>query len=175
MQMRHAAFSCAVLFCAALVTSCTETYGNKSVASAAVYGQLAPGRATRQDVYDALGQPSDVVVMEKGTLWTYHYRHARNNLVGNIPLFGIGLIAGGKNGDVHTVLALFDRKGVLSSRTASRRELYTSNLFSLKRSLDGMIGDDLSHGRVEAEMKRIGRPFNAQAAKDAKILEEALH
>ncbi len=79
----------------------------------------------------------------------------------------MGLIAGGKNGDVYTVLVLFDRKGVLLSRTADRRKLYTSNLASLKRSVDDMMEDNSSHRRVEAEMKKIGKPFSEEAARKA--------
>lgn len=90
----------AVLPCVAagglVLAACSVTYGNKAVASASSYEGLKPGRATKADVYETLGQPSDVLEMEKGVLWTYRYRKAKNNLVGNIPLFGVGLIAGGK-------------------------------------------------------------------------------
>ena len=168
----------AVLPCVAagglVLAACSVTYGNKAVASASSYEGLKPGRATKADVYETLGQPSDVLEMEKGVLWTYRYRKAKNNLVGNIPLFGVGLIAGGKNGDVYTVLVLFDRKGVLLSRTADRRKLYTSNLASLKRSVDDMMEDNSSHRRVEAEMKKIGKPFSEEAARESRLLESSL-
>lgn len=94
--------------------------------------------------------------------------------MGNIPLFGVGLIAGGKNGDVYTVLVLFDRKGVLQSRTADRRKLYTSNLASLKRSVDDMMEGNSSHRRVEAEMKKIGKPFSKEIARESRLLESSL-
>jgi hypothetical protein len=112
--------------------------------------------------------------MKNGVLWTYRYHKAKNDFLGNIPLFGVGLIAGGKNGDVYTVLALFDRRGVLASRSAARQKLYTSNLASLKRSLDVMMEGESSHQRVEMEMKKIGRPFDPSAAKDADLLEKSL-
>ncbi|MCC8147691.1 hypothetical protein [Akkermansia sp.] len=173
MQMRYVLFPFMAALCLT-PAACSVTYGNKSVASPAVYGALTPGKSVKTDVYDALGQPSDVVTMEKGVLWTYRYRKAKNNLLGNVPLFGVNLIAGGKNGDVYTVLALFDRKGVLASRSSEQKKLYTSNLASLKRTLDGMIEDDSSHQRVEAEMKKIGRPFDPDAAKEAMLLEKSL-
>ena len=72
------------------------------------------------------------------------------------------------------MLALFDRRGVLASRTAARQKLYTSNLASLKRSLDVMMEGESSHRRVETEMKKIGRPFAPSAAKDADLLEKSL-
>lgn len=171
---RHYAALGSLAFSCLLVGACAVTYGNKAVSSATSYEGLKPGTATKADVYDALGQPSDVLVMEQGVLWTYRYRRAKNDLMGNIPLFGINLIAGGKNGDVYTLLVLFDRKGVLAGRTADRRKLYTSNLASLKRSVDGMLEDDLSSGRVAAEMKLIGKPFNKDAAKESHLLEASL-
>lgn len=173
MQVRYLLFPAVAVFCLAL-SACSVTYGNKSVASPAAYGALAPGKSVKTDVYDALGQPSEVVTMKNGTLWTYRYRKARNNFLGNIPLFGVNLIAGGKNGDVFTVLALFDRQGVLASRSAAQQKLYTSNLASLKRSLDGMMEDDPSRRRVEAEMQKIGRPFDSTAASEASLLEKSL-
>lgn len=173
MQMRDVLLALLGGSCLAL-TACSVTYGNKAVSSATVDEKLVPGRTVKADVYDALGQPSDVVTMETGTLWTYRYRKAKNDVLGNIPLFGINLIAGGKNGDVYTVLALFDRRGILASRKTDRRKLYTSNLASLKRTLDVMIEEGLSHQRVEAEMKRIGRPFDPDAAKEGQLLESSL-
>ena len=173
MQMRYVLLPFLGALCLALA-ACSVTYGNKSVASPEVYGRLAPGKSSKADVYDALGQPSDVVTMKNGVLWTYRYRKAKNDFLGNIPLFGVGLIAGGKNGDVYTVLALFDRRGVLASRTAARQKLYTSNLASLKRSLEVMMEGESSHRRVETEMKKIGRPFDPSAAKDADLLEKSL-
>ena len=173
MQMRYVLLPFLGIFCLALA-SFSVTYGNKSVASPAVYGTLVPGKSSKADVYDALGQPSDVVTMRNGVLWTFRYRKAKNDVLGNIPLFGVNLIAGGKNGDVYTVLALFDRQGILASRSEGRQKLYTSNLASLKRTLDGMIEDDSSHRRVEAEMKKIGLPFDPDAAKEAMLLEKSL-
>lgn len=173
MQMRYVLFPFLGAFCLAL-SACSVTYGNKAVASPAAYGSLVPGKSSKANVYDVLGQPSEVVTMKNGALWTYRYRKAKNNFLGNIPLFGVNLIAGGKNGDVYTVLALFDRKGVLASRAAAQQKLYTSNMASLKRTMDGMMEDDSSHGRVEAEMKKIGRPFDPAAAREASLLEKSL-
>lgn len=173
MQMRYILFPLMVAFCVAL-SACSVTYGNKSVASPAAYGALVPGKSSKGDVYDVLGQPADVVTMKNGVLWTYRYRKAKNNFLGNIPLFGVNLIAGGKNGDVYTVLALFDRQGVLASRSAAQQKLYTSNLASLKRTVDSMMEDDSSHQRVEMEMKKIDRPFDLSAARDAGLLEKSL-
>lgn len=173
MQMRYVLFPLMVAFCVAL-SACSVTYGNKSVASPAAYGALVPGKSSKADVYGVLGQPTDVVTMKNGVLWTYRYRKAKNNFLGNIPLFGVNLIAGGKNGDVYTVLALFDRQGVLASRSAAQQKLYTSNLASLKRTVDSMMEDDSSHQRVEAEMKKIGRPFDPDAAREVSLLEKSL-
>lgn len=172
MRLRYLLLPVLGVFCLVLA-ACSVTYGNKSVASPEIYGRLTPGTSSKTDVYDALGQPSDVVAMENGALWTYRYRKAENDFLSYIP-FGVNLIAGGKNGDVHTLLALFDRRGVLASRTAERRKLYTSNLASLKRTVDGMLEDNSSHQRVEMEMKKIGRPFDASAARNAALLEKSL-
>ena len=75
MQMRYVLLPFLGIFCLALA-SCSVTYGNKSVASPAVYGTLVPGKSSKADVYDALGQPSDVVTMRNGVLWTFRYRRA---------------------------------------------------------------------------------------------------
>ncbi len=84
MQMRYVLLPFLGALCLALA-ACSVTYGNKSVASPEVYGRLAPGKSSKADVYDALGQPSDVVTMKNGVLWTYRYRKAKNDFLGNIP------------------------------------------------------------------------------------------
>lgn len=167
--------SCMAVTCIFL-PSCAVTYGNKAVASARSYEGLQAGKATKTDVYNALGQPSHVVDMREGdcVLWTHRYREAKNNFIGYIPVFGIGLIAGGKNGDVYTVIIKFDRNGVLMSRSANRKKLYTSNLASLKRTLDSIVEWDLSQSRVKDEMKKIGKPFDAKIAKESQLLEAAM-
>lgn len=63
MQMRYVLLPFLGALCLALA-ACSVTYGNKSVASPEVYGRLAPGKSSKADVYDALGQPSDVVTMK---------------------------------------------------------------------------------------------------------------
>ena len=60
-------------------------------------GSCSIGKAvsyTHLDVYkrQALGQPSDVVTMKNGVLWTYRYHKAKNDFLGNIPLFGVCLL-----------------------------------------------------------------------------------
>lgn len=138
MQMRYVLLPFLGALCLALA-ACSVTYGNQIRGVPGSIRQAGAGKSSKADVYDALGQPSDVVTMKNGVLWTYRYRKAKNDFLGNIPLFGVGLIAGGKNGDVYTVLALFDRRGVLASRTAARAEAVHLQLASLKRSLDVMM------------------------------------
>lgn len=162
--------------CVAL-SSCSVTYGNKSLAESRHYESLKVGVSTKKDVYDALGQPANVMDMANhGTVWTYRYRKASNNALSYVP-FGVGLIAGGKNGDVQTALALFDGKGLLQNRQLATQKLYTSNLASLKRSVDGLRDEDYdspAQHRVKAEMKKLGKPFDKNLAKEHWLLAEAL-
>lgn len=86
MQMRYVLLPFLGALCLALA-ACSVTYGNKSVASPEVYGRLAPGKSSKADVYDALGQPSDVVTMKNGVLWTYRYHKAKNDFGQYSPLW----------------------------------------------------------------------------------------
>ncbi len=84
----------AVLPCVAagglVLAACSVTYGNKAVASASSYEGLKPGRATKADVYETLGQPSDVLEMERECCGRTATGRRKNNLVGNIPCLAWG-------------------------------------------------------------------------------------
>lgn len=155
--------------------SCTVTYGNKDITDEAKLVPLKPGKVTVNDVYERLGQPSDVERKQgKKSHWTYRYRAAKNNLLAYVPM-GVGLLAGGKNGDVHRRDFYFDSSDRLKKVEQDQKKLYTSNLLSLGRTIDDAVGASSdSSKRVKNEMERIGKKFDKRKSSEDQLLEKAL-
>lgn len=171
-MFRPALFA-AVCFAAA---SCSTTYGNKEIVKTDRIETLAKAPdCTKESVYAALGQPADVLPVGKGSSWIYLYRLAKSDVLGYAYFMGINNIIGGKNGDVHTRSFRFDDKGTLLETHGIRRELYTSDLFTIGRMIGVALTKDAAQARVEQEMKAMGHPFDRSLADDYQKLREAMN
>ena len=155
--------------------SCTVTYGNKDIVNEVKLSSLKAGKVTVHHVYEQLGQPSDADRNSaQESHWIYRYRAAKNNALAYIPMGG-GLLAGGKDGDVHRRDFYFDSADRLIRVEHDRKALYTSNLFSLGRSVSGVVGMKTdSSKRVKTEMERLGKKFNSMKSSDDQLLEKSL-
>ncbi len=176
MQKSHLYSIAALLLLAPAMVSCTVTYGNTDIVTAKEkLAAMSPGKTTKNDVFEAFGQPSDVVPLDhdKGSCWIYRFRKASNNTIAYLPM-GVGLVAGGKNGDVYTRLFDFNRKNILTDTRAVSKELYTSNLFSLGRTINNLWSTNDSQKRVHEEMKRLDKPFDESRGSEDQLLENAL-
>lgn len=156
--------------------SCSTTYGNKEIVQTERIEALAKAPdCTKESVYAALGQPADVLPAGKGTSWIYLYRLAKPNALGYAYIMGLNNIIGGKNGDVHTRSFRFDEKGAFLETHGIRRELYTSDLFTIGRTIGVALTKDAAQARVEQEMTAMGRPFDQNLADDYQKLREAMN
>ncbi len=164
-----------VFSCVALVlSSCSATYGNREIQDEVLVSRIKTGEYTKPMLYDRLGQPSDVRKdANSESRWIYRFRKADNDLVAYMPM-GIGLLVGGKNGEVLTRTFYFNNLGILDNATYSREKLYTSNLMSIGRTINANISENDSQKRVQEEMKEIDKPFNSNLAADNQKLEDAL-
>lgn len=165
------AFGCFSFLC----VSCTVTYGNKDIIDAKKLEALRAGKVTVNEVYEKLGQPSDAKrTTTNESHWTYRYRAAQNDSIAYIPM-GVGLFAGGKNGNLHSKDFYFDSSDRLVKMDQDQKELYTSNLFSLGRTVGRYINSESdSSKRVSEEMKRIGKKFDKSKSSEDQLLEKAL-
>lgn len=163
--------SLCVLF---LLSGCAITYGNKEITQPEVVASLKKGQNDKKEVRQTLGQPSDVRQKGDGTEWVYRFREAKNNLVGALPLYGLNIILGGKNGDIHTRKMFFDKNGRYLGDYYIQEEFYTSNLFSLGRSISNGFVDRDSQARTKGEMDSLGVPFDTGKSSENQLLERAL-
>lgn len=155
--------------------SCSTTYGNREIVETDRIEALAksPG-CTKETVYAALGQPADVIPAGKGSSWIYLYRLAEPNALGYAYFMGLNNIVGGKNGDVHTRSFRFDDRGAFLETRCLRQKLYTSDLFTIGRTIGVALTKDAAQARVEREMKAMGHPFDPGIADDYQKLREAM-
>lgn len=155
-------------------TSCSVTYGNKDIAARDKLSKLAFYKSSKTDVYQLYGQPSDAFTTKNGdSHWIYRYRKAKNNALAYLPM-GVGLVAGGKKGDLHIGDFYFNQKGKLTGVNLNSQKMYTSNLMSMGRSIGGTVSTNDSQSRVKNELKRIGQPYDKSKGYENQLLEDAL-
>lgn len=63
---------------------------------------------------------------------------------------------------------------ILENKRINPSELYTSNFFSIGRSLKSEIVTSDAQKRVQTEMEHMKKPFSSSKAKEYYILEQAL-
>lgn len=173
--MRLCVSSFVIVVAVAFLNSCAITYGNKELIKKESTQALRVGKATKGDVYEVVRQPADIIPREGGgSSWIYYYREAKSDALGYVYFLGIGTLAGGKNGVVHTGGFDFDKNQILQHKRINPSELYTSNFFSIGRSLKSEIGTSDAQKRVQTEMEHMKKSFSASKAKEYYILEQAL-
>lgn len=160
-----------LLFCL-VGTSCSITYGNKEIIDPATVAKLEPGKVDKKEVWRNMGQPSEVTPDAKE--WVYRFREAENNLLGLIPVYGFNQILGGKDGAVHTRHLYFDENGCYKIGNYSQEECYTSNFFSLGRTISNSFVTRDSQVRTKAEMEKLGIPYDSDKGSENQLLERAL-
>lgn len=167
--------TCVSAFCVISMSSCTLHYGNKELLDQSKNESLVPGKSTKEDVYRTFGQPS-VVKSDKdsGSLWRYWYRPAKSNMVGMVPVMGLNLVAGGKNGNVTTRDYHFNSDHLLIFKEERNKELYTHNAADLGRLLREYVITDESQKEVKKEMEGMGHTFDTNIAHDSQVMENAL-
>lgn len=155
--------------------SCSTTYGNKNIVKTDWIETLATASdCTKESVYAAPDQPADVLPAGKGSSWIYLYRLAKPNAPGYAYFMGLNNIGGGKNGDVHTRSFRFNDKGAFLEPRCIRRELYTSDLFTIGHMIGVALTKEAAQARFEQEMKAMGYPFDRSVADDYQKLREAM-
>ncbi len=163
-----------ILFVLAL-SSCTLHYGNKELVNQSKSDSLIVGKSTKEDVYKTFGQPS--IVKHESTsdlMWRYWYRPAKSNMVGMIPVMGLNLVAGGKNGNVTTRDYYFNSHNMLVRKDEKNQDLYTHNAADLGRLLREYVITDESQKAVKKEMEGMGHTFDTNIAHDSQVMENAL-
>jgi hypothetical protein len=145
------------------------TYGNKSLDDPKKYLNVREGKSTKQDIYGVFGQPQDVDYStdKARCLWTYFKVETSPTAWSYVPY--IGLIAGGTNEDRTKVYFFFDSSGRLM-RSQTKKESDSENSWAglTRVASQGSRDDRAAH--VEAEMAKIGKPFDKKAAHRVKFV-----
>lgn len=131
--------------------SCTSTLGNAKIIEKSNYNSLQAGSSHKVDVLKTFGQPADVVTSNNQQYWVYRYRHAKSDWLGYIPLYGINLVLGGKNGPVHTHSFAFNNN-TLVNHNSTVNDLYTNNFAELGRLISNPMVSMDSQERVKNEL-----------------------
>ena len=156
--------------------SCTQHYGNATILKEENLQRIQNPPHTPPQVFDVLGQPSEVQTLGEGkTRWVYRYRAAKPDLMNYMPLFGISLFLGGTNGTLHTKTLDFNAQNKVSQvQSLPSEDIYTYNLFNTGRSLSNPFLTSPKQDEVKKELERWQRPFDASKAKEHQILHRAL-
>jgi len=148
-------FSLASLSLAAVLLfslpSCTSTLGNAKIIEKNNYNNLQAGTSHKVDVLKTFGQPADVVTHNNQQFWVYRYRHAKSDWLGYLPIYGINLVLGGKNGPVHTHSFSFNNN-TLVNHNSTVNDLYTNNFAELGRLVSNPMVSLDSQERVKNEL-----------------------
>jgi hypothetical protein len=141
--------------------------GDKSLEDFGNYVSLKEGQTTKGEVYERFGQPVDVtyqgVVPSSPSTWTYVKADMHVNGWSYVPY--VGVLAGGASEENMTAWFSFDAKGKYAAVKTVKDTSYTNHWVGLTRDVYRRSKDPKAP-RVQAEMERIGKPFNKKYAKN---------
>ena len=102
-----------LVFAASLV-GCASTHGNKKIAEEDVINKIVPGKSTKKDVRNLIGDPIDVQFTDNGEeVWKYHY--TRSDVRGTSFIPYAGALIGGTDTKTTTLTIRFDKNGVVKN------------------------------------------------------------
>lgn len=122
---------------------------------------LKAGVSTKANVYDSFGQPHAVEYSASGSDWRYFTVQMRSNGLEFVPFLGIA--AGGQNADTKTTDIYFDTHEHFASVASKSKTQFVQNWYGLVEGITRMATDDKKK-RVQAEMAKIGRPYDPKIA-----------
>jgi hypothetical protein len=156
-----------------LLTGCATNIGNRNTTDIGRFMNLEKNTSTKNDVYTEFGQPHDVnYIANNESFWTYYYTKMEMSGATFVPF--IGLVAGGSNTDTTVTDFYFDRDAVFTKISSQNFTKYVNQWVGITKGVHELVTDE-KHERVEAEMKRLGLPFDpkiAQSVKDIGIITE---
>jgi len=153
----------AAILTATAVSGCATQTGPQTINDFPRFQALELGKTTKQQVYDAFGQPQDVVRSEQNgqTLWRYFQVTARINASSLIPY--VGLVTGGKDMDFTKADFAFASDGRLLTTTREQGAKYLNQWVEMANAL----APNSLAASVEIEMKAQRLHFDDKAARKA--------
>jgi len=141
-----------------LIYACApvQISGNNATSMGQV-ATLEKGASKKGDVYNSLGQPDDVITRAGGDIWMYYEVRVRDSAANYIPL--ANMVVGGKNYDLTQTTVIFSPNGLYSEILSDTKTKFSSMYQGLGASTNPYTYQSTS--RVEREMKKIGKPFDA--------------
>ena len=137
--------------------------GNKQLDDVGNYLQLREQKSTKNDVYTIFGQPHDVRQLETtDSIWVYYKIYTRPSAWTYVPI--VGMVAGGSARKTTFSYFVFNESGVLQKIESKSDSDYENTWAGLGRGLSN-VSDKSQAQRVEEEMIKVGKPFDAKLAK----------
>jgi hypothetical protein len=157
-----------VMLGAAVLSSCV-TYGNKTLDDPKKYLNVREGKSTKLDIHHVFGQPQDVDYSDDRaqSMWTYFKVETSPNAWSYVPY--LGMIAGGTNEEATKVYFFFDSESRLLRMQTNKTSDSENQWIGMGRVMSKGKRDDRAD-RVEAEMAKIGKPFDKKAAHRVKFV-----
>jgi hypothetical protein len=156
------------ILAAAVLSGCV-TYGNKTLDDPKRYLNVREGKSTKLDIYQVFGQPQDVDYSDdrSQSMWTYFKVETSPNAWSYVPY--IGMIAGGTNEEATKVYFFFDSESRLIRMQTNKTSDSENSWVGMGRVMSKGKRDERAD-RVEAEMAKIGKPFDKKAAHRVKFV-----
>lgn len=149
-----------------IIGACATNHGTQAVNDFNQFMELKKGETTILEIYEEFGQPHHVIAPDDQEMrvWSYFAIKRQMSAATLIPF--VGLVAGGDNIDATTATFEFNEDDVLQNVSRTEQNKYANMWAALGDSLTptGQVA------LIEAEMERLGLPFDRkQARNDANI------
>ena len=144
-----------ILFLQFFLSSCNPVhYGNVNSISSQFLETITPGKSSKYDLYNALGQPADVISADESTVWIYVTTEVSGNLLDLLATFTVGQAA-----KVTTNSFEFDEKGVLTKRLQSIEKTRSPSTLKV---MNNLVQEGEKGVRVRAELNKLGLHWTAR-------------
>lgn len=164
-RLKRISISSAVVAFLLFLPSCVVNQGNTAIKDFGKYANLEKRKSTKQDIYKSFGQPHNVKYTGPTSQWGYFNLQSTDTGAGWIPF--VGLVVGGTNDKIFGADFFFDQKGILESYSTNEKTSYTNQWVGIARGTASHLKNTQAN-RVEAEMKKLGYPFDKKEARKAR-------
>ena len=152
-----------IFICFLGLAGCSTNYGSNEMDDFGRYQNIEKNKSTKQDIFNTFAQPHDVTYFQnQESVWRYYKVSMTTAGATFIPI--IGLFAGGNNVDYRVADFYFGADGKLLKFETRSKSQYVNMYVGMAT----VASDNDELGRVAAEMKKFGLPFDLKLAQQMK-------
>lgn len=142
------------------LAGCATNYGSQGIDDFGRYSLLEKNKTNKLSAHEIFGQPYDVNYYDTGdSSWTYYNVSMVTHGATFVPV--IGLFAGGSNTNIRAAVLHFSAAGLYQKVETWQKGRY-NNTWGMSGRLINARNEESD--RVEAEMHRLGLPFDREFA-----------